>query len=72
MKKDDRRRHYHPDSVWVTKEGSEPGTLKHEFDRRDVLLMDLRAALHDILDEQRETNRILRMAFGVDKKEDET
>lgn len=69
MKKSERRRHSRADGVWQIVTEKSGGYMPNEV--KDILLMDLRAALHDMLYEQRETNRILRMAFGVEKKEDE-
>jgi hypothetical protein len=74
VKRDYRRMHKAADKQWnLTPDKVDAGiNTWSDANMHANMLLDLRAALHDMLDEQRETNRILRMAFGVDKKEDET
>lgn len=69
MDKGRRRKHKAADSTWDL-----GGTNKEGFSRETtqlIVLLDLRAVLHDLLDEQRETNRIIRLALGADPKKDE-
>lgn len=62
----DRRGHNAADVVWPT-EGNEDGTYdSHDYNLS--VMMDLRAVLHDLLDEQKKTNRILSETFGWSDK----
>lgn len=67
MKKKDRRKHAGSDCVWELGSDAEGNTFTNERVMLN-LLADLRAVMHDILDEQKETNRVLRVAFGVDEE----
>lgn len=69
MNRERRRKHRAADSTWTLGE-----TNKEGFSRETtqlIVLLDIRAVLHDLLDEQRETNRIIRLALGADPKKDE-
>lgn len=68
MKYPNRRHHSLSDRIWSPKEDKTGYT---DGQVNSALLQDIRAVLADVLDQQKETNRILRMAFGVTKEDDD-
>lgn len=66
MRKSLRRDHNHSDAVWDCKSDSD-GTMENSS-VANTILMDIRAAMHDLLDQQKETNRLLKEIFGVTRK----
>lgn len=63
-----RREHSWPDGLWSFKK-QDDGSVR-DYQMLGTLLMDLRAVLHDMKDEHKETNRILRLALGIEKEAD--
>lgn len=59
-----RRAHPNHDGVWMLPDADKLSPPNVQI----AVLMDLRAVLHDLLDEQKKTNRILAETFGWSDK----
>lgn len=62
MDKKTRRSHNTADTSWPIEENEDGEYEAHDYSLS--VAMDIRAALHDLLDEQKKTNRILAEIFG--------